>query len=214
MGLMDHLLGHAAEGTTLLVTREIRWFHRCAVPAEVLDWFTTVPGAYEFEMRTDHYDLAAAGNGAGVKYRHGTYMDSKFRLSVRHDVALPGPFGGKVEDWVKISTPITPDTPPPPLEFVRVDKQLHTKSFILDHIGFEGERAVAGCEVEIASITSPNGTAWSLCFESFGPPELRRDAFLAGFAGLTATPIPDDIVLTSDQNYGYPDWIARLAIAA
>ena len=62
MGLMDHLLGHAAEGTTLLVTREIRWFHRGAVPAAVLDWFTTVPGAYEFEMRTDHYDLAAAGN--------------------------------------------------------------------------------------------------------------------------------------------------------
>lgn len=212
--LMYHLPGHAAELTTLLVTRELRWFHDGDVPGAVLDWFEALPGHREQERRTDYYDLIAARTGAGVKYRDGQFMDSKFRLSARHLTTLPPPFSGLVEDWAKISTPIPSGEPPPPNGFVRIGKQLITKRISADTADPGTGSPEAGCEIEIASIDTPVGAAWSLGFESYGLPEARGLAFRAGIDGATSAAFPDGIPLASGYNGGYPMWLAHLALAA
>lgn len=212
--LMYHLPGHAADRTTLLVTREIRWFFDGDAPRALFDWLNALPGDRALEARSDHYDLVAARTGAGVKYRDGQFMDSKFRLSARELTTLPRPFNGTVEDWAKISTPISPDGPPPPEEFVRVDKQLVTKRVTADTIATSAEVGEAGCEIEIASITTPAGPAWSLCFESFGPPETRATAFRIGIDAAANEPFPTTVVLASGYNGGYPVWIAGRERAA
>ena len=211
---MYHLPGRAADRTTLLVSREIRWFHDGDTPQAVLDWFSAIPGDPEHEQRTDYYDLVAARTGAGVKYRDAQFMDSKFRLSVRDLTTLPPPFAGLVEDWAKISTPIPPGGPPPPSGFVRVDKQLITKRILADTADQEQGLADAGCEIEIGLIDTPVGRAWSLCFESFGAPEVRGLAFRSGIDAVGAAAFPDSVPLASGYNGGYPLWLAHLALAA
>lgn len=193
------------DGTTLLVTREIRWFHRGALPHAVHDWFLAIDGDYFEEKRTDHYDVAAASRGAGVKYRDATHMDSKFLLSRRSDLELPARFAGSVDDWVKISSPIAPDTDIAASQFLAVDKDLAARAVWLtsDH--------TAGCEIELVAIRTGDIEAWSICLETFGPPEMRADAFHLGMSTLAAAPQPDSD-LTSAANYGYPSWIASLAL--
>ncbi len=209
---MYHLPGHAAERTTLMVSREIRWFFDGDAPGDILEWFSALPGDQEPESRSDHYDLIAARTGAGVKYRDGQFMDSKFRLSARQLTTLPHPFNGTVEDWAKISTPISPDGPPPPEEFIRVDKRLITKTIDADSI-VSAEAGEAGCEIEIAFIQTPTGPAWSLCFESFGPPEARGQAFHVGIDAAATAPFPTSIALASGYNGGYPLWLAGRELA-
>lgn len=211
---MYHLPGHAAERTTLLVTREIRWFHDGEAPPDVFEWFHALPGGHELEIRSDHYDLIAARTGAGVKYRNGRFMDSKFRLSSRQSTGILQPFDGFVEDWVKISTPISPDGTPPPDGFVRVDKQLLTKRIVADNNDTGADSSEVGCEIEIVSIDTPAGLAWSLCFESFGAPEARSVAFRAGIDAAATAPFPDSVALASGYNGGYPLWLTGRVRAA
>ena len=194
------------DGTTLLVTREIRWFHRGILPVAISDWFAALDGDHYEEKRTDHYDVAAANRGAGVKYRDATHMDSKFLLSRRADLDLPGPFVGSVDDWVKISSPIADETDIAASQFLAVDKEMGTIAVWL------ASDRVAGCEIELVSIQTGGTDAWSICLETFGPPELRADAFQLGMRALADAPRPA-VDLTSEANYGYPSWIASLALA-
>jgi len=141
-------------------------------------------------------------------------MDSKFRLSARQLTTLPEPFSGLVEDWVKVSSPISPEGPPPPGGFVRLDKQLLTKRIVAETNDAGSGSQEAGCEIEIAAIDTPAGRAWSLCFESFGAPEVRGVAFRAGIDAAASATFPDSIALANGYNGGYPLWIAARSLAA
>jgi hypothetical protein len=142
-------------------------------------------------------------------------MDSKFLLSYQEYSELPNRLSGRVEDWVKISTPISPETLPPPAQFLEVEKRIHTRRYLLEQPTSHVPSDTAGCDVEITSIRTGDIVAWSLCFESFGVPELREPSFMAGIDGFVRdTPITGDLALTSGQNFGYPTWIATLSNAS
>ncbi len=204
--IMHPGLGQHDEHTLLLVTREIRWFHSGVLPETVATWFTTIDGEHHREQRTDYYDIDAAARGAGVKYRDATHVDSKFLLSRRRDLVLPPSLHGVVEDWVKISTPIAGEIPPASSAFLAVDKDIRTVTYALpDDDG--------GCEVELVAIRAGDLNAWSLCFETYGHPDLRGDAFRMGIERFPANTAPADITVTSSENHGYPAWIASLSLA-
>ena len=197
-----------ADMTTLIVTRELRWFHRGPIPAAVFDWFGRLEGDADYEERIDRYDLLAASRNAGVKYRNETYLDSKFLIAIPTDVDVPPSFPGRVEDWVKLSTPIDASQPPHDADFVEVAKEIHTHRYPTpSSIGSDVER---GCEIEVVGIRLGDVEAWSLCFESYGLPEHRAEDFAVGFGYAVDVAAPEDVALTSDESFGYPTWLAAM----
>lgn len=193
---------------SVLLTREVRWFLEGPLPTQVLDWFT---GRRDVgvERRVDHYDLEAAHRGIGLKRRSTTSVDSKFRVVLIEDVDLGPGLRGHVEDWMKISEPlgdeVANDIPHP----IEISKKLYTRRFALG--GADG----AGCEAELAAISAGSVQAWSLCFETYGPPAGRDTAFRSGINDLLArSPLPSGMRLGPESCHGYPEWITSLALEA
>jgi hypothetical protein len=188
-----------------LVTREVRWFREGPLPSDVLEWFIE-SATYRTERRVDLYDVRAAEDGIGRKQRETSTIDSKVRVSTVRNVSLAPGLTGHVEDWLKISRPIESVAKgiSNPIE---VEKHLHTRRFSLD--GHDD----TGCEVELAEIRTGSVQAWSLCFETFGPPDRREDALRAGVEQfLMSTSCPDGLEFTQESCLAYPDWITRLAL--
>lgn len=193
-------------GPSVLLTREVRWFVDGQLPGPVLNWFTEGT-AFGLERRIDHYDLDAARRNVGLKRRSTTSLDSKFRVLLLENVALGRGLGGHIEDWMKISEPlgngVTADITQP----IELTKELYTRRFHLN--GSHGP----GCEAELASIDAGSVHAWSLCFETFGPPESRDQAFRDGIDRLLGeTPLPGDLAFDPGSCHGYPEWICSMAL--
>jgi hypothetical protein len=165
MGMRGGQLGFPG----VMLTREVRWFFDGRLPDHVLQWFT---GHADFgvERRIDRYDLASARRGVGVKQRGTTSLDSKFRVLRVHEVAIAPGVPGHVEDWIKISEPLDEHAANRLQDPVEVHKELFTRSYLLP--GAEG----VGCEAELAWVIAGQVSAWTICFETFGPPAARDDA--------------------------------------
>ena len=190
------------------VTREVRWFRDGRVPAPVVDWFTAASANIEREERTDWYDADFAHDGVGMKRRGTSTIDAKFRVLATGAVDVAPGMTGSVEDWLKTSTPVSGSSDDRGRHHLKVAKSIATRRYQ------SPKRAVpcAGCEAELVTITVEDRVAWSLCFETFGRPEDRCEAFEAGIRMFLAdTPLPDGLTFASDDSCGYPEWIARLA---
>lgn len=189
------------------MTREVRWFFGGGLPRSHLDWFTSVP--HTREQRVDVYDLASARNGVGRKRRDNSTMDVKFRVDVLENVQiLPGVLA-HVEDWMKISRPLSNAPLQHLADPLPVRKALATRRYLLSH------QAGSGCEAELSEVEIDGAMAWSLCFETFGEPTERGAALQSGLEQFSAeTPLPRDLRLGTDASLSYPDWISRIAFRA
>ncbi len=207
---MEHAAGQPRGGTAVLVTREVRWFQEGPLPDAVLEWFLTPE--CEDEQRVDHYDLDAALRGSGVKYRNETSLDAKFKLAHVGLIELSAEVVGNVDDWVKVSTLLDRQHSPTGPQYAPVRKSLHTRRYVIP--GTTGA-TTSGCDVELVGVDYGSASAWSLCLETFGPPERRADALDAGVKGLiNETPLPRGLSLGRRDSYGYVTWLTRLATAA
>lgn len=198
--------GQVPPGPSVLLTREVRWFAHGHLPESVLAWFTTET-EFGLEQRIDYYDLDAAQRNVGIKRRSTTSVDSKFRVLVLEDVALGRGLRGHIEDWMKISEPLGSEVTTEITHPVELTKDLFTRRFDLDG------STEAGCEVELVSIEAGSVSAWSLCFETYGPPDQRAQAFWAGVDQLLLeTPLPSDLSFGPESCQGYPEWINSMAL--
>lgn len=203
MGFAGQMNGHPG----IVVTREVRWFVAGPLPEDVLAWFTSGPVDLVEERRTDRYDPRSARSGIGLKYRAGTTFDAKYLLSEEAEQRLAEGVVGIVGDWVKVSRPIRDhDVLGPAL--VAVDKHLRTRRYPM--VG-----DAAGCEVELATVSTGPANAWTLCFETYGPADHRGAALAHGIARcFEDTPLPDQLRFESQCSCAYPTWIAdRCAVA-
>lgn len=190
-----------------IVTREVRWFHPGPTPTPVLEWFTAAATAIDVEDRTDWYDADFAHDGVGMKRRGTTTIDAKFRVMESGAVDLATGMTGRVEDWLKTSTPIAESSDDRAHHHLKVEKSIATRRYPSPRAAAQG----AGCEAELVAITVGDDVAWSLCFETFGRPEDRFEAFDSGIRSFVAdTPLPDDLAFEADDSRGYPAWISRL----
>lgn len=193
------------DSLTVATTREVRWFFEGPLPSRVLDWFTS-SGVSTNEHRVDHYDFNSARNGVGRKHRDNATLDTKFRLEVIVASRLAPGITGRVEDWVKVSEPLSDLANQSLVEPIRIAKNLHTRSFSLNE-------QPSGCEVELADVEVSGMRAWSLCFETFGDPALRGKALQAAvdrfFSGGL---LPQGVELGLDSSIAYPDWISSLSL--
>lgn len=195
-----------APGPSVLLTREVRWFVDGQIPGQVVDWFTDGT-EFGLERRIDHYDLHAAHRNVGVKRRSTTSVDSKFRVFMLENQALGRGLSGHIEDWMKISEPLGNGVSRDISNPIEMSKELFTRKYQLN--GSNG----AGCEAELASIDSGSVHAWSLCFETYGPPDQRDRAFRTAIDRLLIeTPLPSDLSFGPQSCHGYPEWISSLAL--
>lgn len=192
----------------VLLTREVRWFFDGGVPTELREWFQDSNGRCDREHRVDVYDLEAAHQGLGVKLRDAGSFDSKMLLSAIPDVTLERGFRGRVEDWLKVSEPVGSESGHFNGGRVEVSKQILTRCYWLDD---SPEGATAGCEVELASVTTAHVEAWTLCFETFGSPSLREEALINGVRGLLDdSERPLGFELGPESSCSYPRWLSGM----
>lgn len=191
----------------VIVTREARWFFDESASDRLVQWFDEVPGAPNEEVRVDFYDLAAAELSVGLKSRHpANTLDCKMLLSSQPGADLGYGVSGDLEDWIKISQPLgaTPAAMPGRVE---VRKQTRSKRFFLD--------ASTGCEAELAEVVAAGVVAWTLCFETFGDPDLRGSAFEHGLeVAFDTAGVPERVDLSNDSTSNYPVWVTDLLSAS
>lgn len=200
--------GGQLSGPSVVVTREVRWFFDGPLPSLVFEWFSS-QNDVGIEQRVDQYDLDAAHRGVGLKRRSTTSFDSKFRISIAENLELGPGLRGHVEEWMKISEPISDETAPRIPHAIDVSKELYTRDYPLN--GSNG----AGGEAELAAIAVGSVQAWSVCFETYGPPDQREAAFHTGIARLLDdSPLPPSLEMGPESCHGYPEWISSLAISA
>lgn len=190
-----------------VLTREVRWIHAGAIPRKVQDWFNASNGSVFTEHRIDRYDEAAARRGMGLKSRSTGEIESKTLLARNRNVTLSPQMTGHVEDWVKIQ--VSPSaTELNGWDDIVITKDITTRRFVIPSTT-RLDGGTAGCEVELATVTTEQASWWTVCFETFGPPELRDEAFEYGLEMLLSeTPLHEDIVFQAKNSYSYPDWIA------
>jgi hypothetical protein len=190
------------------VTREVRWFRSGFIPAWVVDWFNSATAGLERDERTDWYDMTFARDGVGMKRRGTPMIDAKFPMRYSPAVEIAPRVTGRVEDWLKTSTPVSDSSDDRGNHHLEVRKSLVTRRYETPGT----EVPVAGCEAELVTIAAGGRLAWGLCFETFGRPEARFEAFDSGIRMFFAdTPLPDGLAFTIEESCSYPDWIARLA---
>lgn len=203
---MGAIVERTKQEVDILVTREVRWFANGPLPVRLVDWFTDGVAITE-ERRVDRYDGFSARVGIGLKYRAGETFDAKYLLSHEEELELADGLAGRVGDWLKMSRPIRdPRALAAPL--IPVDKHLRTRRYALP-----GD--MAGCDVELAEVSGPEGYAWSLCLETYGERQLRRAALGSGVERFVEeTPLPAGVRFEADRSCSYPSWIARHCMTA
>lgn len=189
----------------VVVTREVRWFFEGDVPEEIHAWFWTTTRPIEQERRLDTYDLEAAERRVGLKVRNSGFYDAKLLVSVMPDTELAPGMKGQIEDWMKVSEPAHEDRAHIFGPRIDVLKDIHTRRYLLG-----GSESSAGCEVELASISTGRARAWTVCFETFGPPELKERAFEFGVDVFNEESVlPEGFVFTANSSWSYPEWLSR-----
>lgn len=186
------------------MTREVRWFFDGPLPADVRMWFTDYARRGTRESRTDVYDRSAARSGVGIKRRDGATIDAKHRVGDPEVLELWPGVTGRVEEWQKTRESgllVGRDQ-------VVISKKIITLTF--DH-PLSSDDDPIGCEAELASIRVGPHRSWSLCFETYGDPELRVEALQIGIGELLGEDhFPATLSLSASASFGYPEWITRL----
>lgn len=211
---MGMLSGQTSEDSQVFVTREVRWFVSESLPPAIVEWFTSTDAPVIEEHRIDRYDAVSARSGIGLKYRAASTFDAKYLLAHESEESIADRVVGLVGDWVKVSRPILGrESLNAPL--IVVDKHLRTRRYALAATDDDADFGVAGCEVELAAVSTTAATAWSLCFETFGAPERRYEALRHGVEAFFAdTPLPPELRFEPQCSCGYPTWIAERCVAA
>jgi hypothetical protein len=189
----------------VIVTREVRWFFSGPMPAFVHSWFTSSATGLEREQRVDSYDEGFARDGVGVKHRNSGPIEAKFLVArITTDELAPG-VSGEVGDWLKVVTPRVDEVGVRARCRFAVVKDITTRRYSAP------SRTDTGCAVELATVEAGNEIAWTLCFETFGDPEVRGDVFERGLAAFLAdSPLPAGLSLTADSSLDYPAWVSQL----
>ena len=206
--------GQTSVDSQVFVTREVRWFVSEPLQPAIVEWFTASDAPITEEHRVDRYDALSARSGIGLKYRAATTFDAKYLLAHESEETLADRVVGLVGDWVKVSRPILGrESLNAPL--IVVDKHLRTRRYALDPSDGDVDFGAAGCEVELAAVSTTAATAWSLCFETFGAPGRRYEALRHGVDAFFAdTPLPHELRFEPRSSCAYPTWISERYVAA
>jgi hypothetical protein len=192
--------GHSAgHPTDVLETLEVRWFARGRLPTEALGWFEAAVPGVETEERVDSYLLTGRPD-LGVKRRNQGPLEVKERIRVGSRVSVGDRLHAPVEEWRKRIQLALPEIGG---RWIDVVKNVWNHPLRVTVGGLP-----AACDVELAAVEAVGIEAWTLAFETWGPPEDRL-AVLRSAAQLLRdeADIPSGIADALDVDAGYPAWL-------
>ena len=200
----------------MLVSAELRWFWRNALPDGVDAWFRqgSIP-AGGGTSRSDEYLVDTRQTELGLKKRGGgAGVEIKGLVAVRG--RAPAPFDGAIQIWSKWTSHVLTidrlprvvvhktrwvrkfDTSGPRLTEIELDENERPRDANV-------EPPERGCQVEIVALRLDSGEAWgSVGFEAFGDLATVEDSVQRTAAHLAATisGFPRGLELS------YPAWLA------
>ena len=197
----------------MLITAEIRWFLRDALPVEVSRWFEGVCGtATRYPPRVDLYLALPETDTVGVKLREGL-LEVKRRDGDLGLLDLHPNVEGHGNTWTKWSFPASMeeghlgDLAPNAPGWLAVAKTRRLSTLTISPDGgvdlaIEGPTFGRACWVELTEVRMDHDEWWSLGFEAVGPKERLRDDLQRAaqhFFGLSDPP-----TLTADTSFAYP----------
>jgi hypothetical protein len=198
----------------VLVSAELRWFWRNALPDGIETWFRQRPiPAGGGGSRSDEYVVDARQTELGLKKRGGgTAVEIKGLVAVRGPA--PAPFDGAIQIWSKWTSDVLTidhlprvvvhktrwvrkfDTSEPRLTEIELDEHERPRGAT---VGSPGR----GCQVEIVALRLDSGAAWwSVGFEAFGDLATVEDSVHRTAAHLAPT-----IPFAAGLELSYPAWL-------
>lgn len=182
-------------------------------PSDVVAWISAGGTAGTTEHRSDTYYLNGL-HDVGLKRRFGSMAEVKIRGAVGPPVVLGAGLEAPLEEWSK--RPVADGDQVwdvPDSHWIDVNKTILTRTFMLADGEMVGPASragemLAGCDVEIATVTMGAVEAWTLAFEAFGPRQDRRAAILDSWRMLAGeADLPPDLGSRLGCVAGYPQWL-------
>lgn len=203
------------ESTSVVETAEVRWFAMGRVPLEVTAWFTHGGTIGMVEQRCDTYRISVR-HDVGLKRRHREIPELKVRQSVADPLALGDGPPGHHEIWRRWSPARDVPGSDERDRWVDVHKSLLKRRFAgggEEYVltGAVRPMTVAGCEVEVVSVTVEDIEAWTFAFAASGPEADRTSSIVAAWDSLDdPTPSPVGFWSAFSRSSGYPGWLREL----
>lgn len=177
-------------------TTEVRWWWRGASPDAVDRWFSGLAGVVRDEARVDHYLLSAGDADTGIKARAGERLEIK-TLSGREPPATIAPdVVGVVEQWVKWSFALGPDSPD------EDDLDRHGRPWLRTHKRRWLVEVEDG-EIELATVEVGPERWWTLAVEVWGHDPEAREQLLGALRWLRSSDPPPALELSAEHSHGY-----------
>ena len=198
----------------MTLTLEARWFGSSPVPPALRQWFDTL-GSVETSTQDDLY-LRADDPAVNVKLRDDQ-LQIKRRLAGPFRCAFGPSATAHCEQWVKWR--FGPEEERPSLWdedrtglWVLVNKTRHQCT-----IDAEAQSSLtsdlptsppASIEAELTTLDVESESAWTFCLEAEGPAPSLRETLTTAAPELLDDRLP--VVLSSDQSFGYVQWLQQL----
>jgi len=202
----------------MLISAEVRWFWRQALPPGLEQWFRSgslAPGGGN--SREDEYLVDPLQPELGVKKRSGRPgIEIKGLIEVR--APLPEPFSGRVQIWTKwTSHAITIDhLPRIVVRKTRWLRKYDTSRSAVRELELDANEQLRdsvapipehGCQMELVALIVGDHDAywWTFGFEAFGPLETVERSLHRTIAHLP--PIGRE-ALDAGVELSYPSWLS------
>lgn len=214
------------EEKPMLLTAELRWFYRGALPEEVLHWFQQDCLGEQLEPPEEREDLYLYSPGCeylGIKLRQGR-LEIKWRKAELGVVRFGDRVEGKVEKWGKwlCEDPTGESFQPTNVvgTWVSVKKVRFLRKASLTQRQYQvlaGESITAvpvsesidqGCTVELTQLSINGNAWWSLAFEAEGEDDCLMDNLQAVANWVFKSYRGSK--LQGEDSYAYPTWISIL----
>ena len=205
----------------MIVSAELRWFWKDALPPDVERWFRSgdhPPGGGT--PRVDEYLVDRRQTELGVKKR-GTNDGVELKGLLALGRQAPRPFGGRVQIWAKwISEALAIDhLPRVSITKTRWLRNYDTSGERLTEVQLDSsERPVVpgsrplvrGCQFELVAIAinEHKATWWSVGFEAFGELNTIEDSLDRTL--VQVAPLAPN--LSDGLGISYPEWLARFGV--
>lgn len=191
-----------------VMTHEVRWLRRGAVPQDLTEWFSRLP--HVTEIRADRYLVKPQITGLSLKVRGDESIDLKQRQGSLGVVRVGRRLTGPADAWLKTSIPLLEEpgwlTASADDAWIRAVKR-RLRAFPLDTQSASGTDPL--CAVELTEVEVLGELWWTVGFEVSGPGALDRLHRAAAVVfGDPAAPVYS---LGFDEASPYGEWIQRLS---
>jgi hypothetical protein len=193
-----------------VMTHEVRWLRRGAVPRNLTEWFSQLP--HVTETRVDRYLVKPQVTGLSLKIRGDESIDVKQRQGSLGVVRVAGRLTGPADAWLKTSIPL-PEEPgwlaaSADDAWIRAVKR-RLRAFPLDTPSASG--ADSSCVVELTEVEVLSELWWTVGFEVSGP--LALDRLHRAAAVVFGDPAAPVYRFRAEEATPYGEWIQQLSVA-